>query len=191
MTGSVLDGEDIVQEALFQAYRKLDSFDDCASARRRGSSESRTTAASTFCAAAAFSARAETAGDGPDHVLPADPAGPELGRAVGTSGADAAAQGTGVRAAEGRVRLLARGNRRARRLYGRRREGGAQPRPIRSWRLPRPEPPARVECRAVAAAPLHVERFNRRDWDGLRKLISADARLEVADRFSGRLTDSP
>src|SRR6266404_1954759 len=28
MTGSVMDGEDIVQEALFQAYRKLDSFDD-------------------------------------------------------------------------------------------------------------------------------------------------------------------
>jgi RNA polymerase sigma-70 factor (ECF subfamily) len=28
MTGSVLDGEDVVQEALFQAYRKLESFDD-------------------------------------------------------------------------------------------------------------------------------------------------------------------
>jgi RNA polymerase sigma-70 factor, ECF subfamily len=28
MTGSVLDGEDLVQEALFLAYRKLDTFDD-------------------------------------------------------------------------------------------------------------------------------------------------------------------
>src|SRR4030095_11012672 len=28
MTGSVLDGEDIVQEALFEAYRKLDTFDE-------------------------------------------------------------------------------------------------------------------------------------------------------------------
>src|SRR6516164_9496706 len=28
MTGSALDGEDMVQEALFQAYRKLDKFDD-------------------------------------------------------------------------------------------------------------------------------------------------------------------
>src|SRR5260370_37854099 len=28
MTGSVLDGEDIVQEALVEAYRKLDQFDD-------------------------------------------------------------------------------------------------------------------------------------------------------------------
>lgn len=28
MTGSVLDGEDVVQEALFQAYRMLDTYDD-------------------------------------------------------------------------------------------------------------------------------------------------------------------
>ena len=28
MTGSVFDGEDMVQEALFEAYRKLDQFDD-------------------------------------------------------------------------------------------------------------------------------------------------------------------
>src|SRR6476620_1435101 len=28
MTGSVMDGEDVVQEALFEAYRKLDTFDD-------------------------------------------------------------------------------------------------------------------------------------------------------------------
>ena len=28
MTGSVLDGEDIVQDALFEAYRKLDQYDD-------------------------------------------------------------------------------------------------------------------------------------------------------------------
>jgi RNA polymerase sigma-70 factor, ECF subfamily len=28
MLGSVMDGEDVVQESLFQAYRKLDTFDD-------------------------------------------------------------------------------------------------------------------------------------------------------------------
>src|ERR1700751_3438170 len=28
MTGSVVDGEDVVQEALFEAYRKLDRFDE-------------------------------------------------------------------------------------------------------------------------------------------------------------------
>ncbi len=37
----------------------------------------------------------------------------------------------------------------------------------------------------------YVERFNRRDWDGLRELITDDARLRVADRFAGRLADSP
>jgi hypothetical protein len=45
MTGSVLDGEDIVQDALFEAYRKLDQFDDT----RPGCFASRTTDASTFC----------------------------------------------------------------------------------------------------------------------------------------------
>lgn len=38
---------------------------------------------------------------------------------------------------------------------------------------------------------LYVERFNRRDWDGLRELISADAQLRVADAFAGPLADSP
>ena len=33
MTGSVLDGEDVVQEALFQAYRKLDTLTDASAAR--------------------------------------------------------------------------------------------------------------------------------------------------------------
>src|SRR5262245_27234581 len=28
MTGSTLDGEDVVQDALFDAYRRLDSYDD-------------------------------------------------------------------------------------------------------------------------------------------------------------------
>jgi RNA polymerase sigma-70 factor (ECF subfamily) len=36
---------------------------------------------------------------------------------------------------------------------------------------------------------LYVERFNSRDWDALRELISADARLLVADRYSGSFTD--
>ena len=36
---------------------------------------------------------------------------------------------------------------------------------------------------------LYVERFNRRDRDGVRELASADARLRVADCFAGRLAD--
>jgi RNA polymerase sigma-70 factor (ECF subfamily) len=38
---------------------------------------------------------------------------------------------------------------------------------------------------------LYVDRFNKRDWDGLRELISADAQLRVADRFAGAIQDSP
>src|SRR5436309_972022 len=81
MTGSVLDGEDVVQEALFQAYRTLESFDDsrplspwlfriahnrCIDLlRRRGVRE-----------------EAETAVTAPDSVMPDDPPGPALGKAV-------------------------------------------------------------------------------------------------------------
>src|SRR5712671_593090 len=76
MTGSVMDGEDIVQDALFLAYRKLETFDDSRALtpwlfqiahnrcidflRRRG-----------------VRVEAETTAMGPDFVLPADP--PVLG----------------------------------------------------------------------------------------------------------------
>src|SRR3954447_9098391 len=81
MTGSVFDGEDVVQEALFQAYRMLESFDDSRPLkpwlfriahnrcidflRRRGVGE-----------------EAETAATEPDRAMPDDPPGPALGRAV-------------------------------------------------------------------------------------------------------------
>ena len=32
---------------------------------------------------------------------------------------------------------------------------------------------------------LYAERFNRRDWDGIRQLISADARLRITDLYAG------
>jgi RNA polymerase sigma-70 factor (ECF subfamily) len=38
---------------------------------------------------------------------------------------------------------------------------------------------------------LYVERFNNRDWNSLRELISADARLTVTDAFAGKLADAP
>ncbi|TKB83496.1 MAG: RNA polymerase subunit sigma-70, partial [Mesorhizobium sp.] len=37
----------------------------------------------------------------------------------------------------------------------------------------------------------YIELFNRRDWDGVRALTSADAQLRVADCFKGRLSESP
>src|SRR5437879_5801780 len=81
MTGSVMDGEDVVQDALFQAYRKLDTFDD-----------SRPLAPWLFRIAhnrcIDFLRRhevrkeAETAAVVPDRVMPVDPPGLDLGRAV-------------------------------------------------------------------------------------------------------------
>src|SRR5882762_7248091 len=81
MTGSVMDGEDLVQDALFQAYRKLDTFDD-----------SRPLAPWLFRIAhnqcIDFLRRhkvrggAELVAAKPDRVMPVDPPGPGLGRAV-------------------------------------------------------------------------------------------------------------
>src|SRR5437879_9919174 len=80
MTGSVLDGEDVVQDALFEAYRKLDQYDDSRPLkpwlfriahnrcidflRRRG-----------------VRVEAETAALSPDSVEPAEPAVLGLGPA--------------------------------------------------------------------------------------------------------------
>jgi RNA polymerase sigma-70 factor (ECF subfamily) len=191
MTGSVLDGEDVVQEALFQAYRMLDSFDDSRPLapwlfriahnrcidflRRRGVRQ-----------------EAETAVVEPDLVLPADPPGPALGRAVEhlvlalppkeracvllkdvfdysleeiAELVDSTVGGVKAALHRGRSRLPA---------------------------SPEPGAPRRAK-NADEARLLHlyVERFNRRDWDGLRELIAADARLRVADRFTGSVGESP
>jgi hypothetical protein len=36
---------------------------------------------------------------------------------------------------------------------------------------------------------LYVERFNQRDWNGVRELIHADARLRITNLFAGRLEE--
>ena len=51
VTDSVMDGEDVVQKTLFEAYRKLDKFYE-ASLPNRGFSGLPTTVVSTFSAAA-------------------------------------------------------------------------------------------------------------------------------------------
>jgi RNA polymerase sigma-70 factor, ECF subfamily len=37
---------------------------------------------------------------------------------------------------------------------------------------------------------LYVHRFNRRDWEKVRELTSADARLNVLERFAGKFVDA-
>jgi RNA polymerase sigma-70 factor (ECF subfamily) len=192
MTGSVLDGEDVVQDALFQAYRKLDTFDDdrplspwlfriahnrCIDFLRRREVRQ----------------EAEAEAVAPDLVAPVESPGPALGRAVEylvltlppkeracvllkdvfdysleeiAELVDSTVGGVKAALNRGRSKLAA---------------------------LPDapPAPRAASNVELVQLLDLYVERFNRRDWDGLRELIAADARLRVADRFGGRLTGSP
>ena len=63
---------------------------------------------------------------------------------------------------------------------------------------------ARTKLRTLQAAPSHVELdlrqrnlleayvecFNRRDWDALHRLIQADATLDVVDRFVGKMEEA-
>src|SRR5262249_23974978 len=81
MTGSVMDGEDVVQDALFEAYRKLDKFDDSRSinpwlfrfAHNR---------CIDFLKKRGVRVEPETAAMDSDSVEAIEPAGLELGRAV-------------------------------------------------------------------------------------------------------------
>ena len=191
MTGSVFDGEDIVQDALFEAYRKLDQFDDtrplspwlfriahnrCIDLlRRRGTGR-----------------EAEINVAAPETMMPVEAAALGVGKAIEhlvltlppkeracvllkdvfeysleeiAELVDSTVGGVKAALSRGRSKLA------------------ASPAPVKSSRPPNPE--------LARVLHLYVERFNGRDWNGLRELISADARLTVTDAFAGKLADSP
>src|SRR5712692_7616407 len=191
ITGSVLDGEDVVQEELFEAYRKLEQYDD---SRPLGPWLFRIAhnRCIDFLRRRGVRVEAETASMGPDYVMPANPPVLGVGRAVEQLVISlppkeracvllkdvfdytleeiaelVSSTVGGVKAAlnRGRSKLA------------------ALPEPARSHREVNPELSRLLH--------LYVERFNKRDWEGLRELISADARLLVADRFAGRIDESP
>jgi len=191
MTGSVLDGEDLVQDALFEAYRKLDQFDDSRPLapwlfriahnrcidflRRRGVrdvAEANAAVPDSVPAAVPVSLGIRPAIERLVLMLPPKERACVLLKEVFDYSLEEIAELVGssiggVKAAlnRGRTKLA------------------TAPGPPRPSRTKNPE-----EIRVLQ---LYVERFNRRDWDGLRELISADAQLRVADAFAGRLADSP
>jgi hypothetical protein len=59
------------------------------------------------------------------------------------------------------------------------------------WAAPLPRGVEHNKSRIGRLLHLYVERFNQRDWNGLREYIAADTRLRVAARFAGRLINSP
>ncbi len=194
MVGSAMDGEDIVQEALLEAFSKLDQLTE------RGALQSwvfriahnrtvdflrrrrvRTRAEGEFAPPDMFVPR-EATGRGPDHAIERlvlnlppmeracvllsdafDHSLEETAELVGTS--------TGaVKSAlhRGRAKLSALGD------------------------IPPPSPqPREPDPAFLQLLETYVQLFNMRDWDAVRALAGADARLEVADYFAGRLVDAP
>jgi RNA polymerase sigma-70 factor, ECF subfamily len=191
MTGSVMDGEDVVQEALFEAYRKLDKFDESRPLkpwlfgiahnrcidfiRRRGARD-----------------EAEATAAFPETILPTEPSSPGIGYALEhlvltlppkeracvllkdifdytleeiAEMVDSTIGGVKAALNRARTKLAASS--------------------------PRQKATRPVSSELQRVMQLYVERFNRRDWEGVRQLISADARLNVADAFAGRLADAP
>jgi RNA polymerase sigma-70 factor (ECF subfamily) len=190
MTGSVMDGEDVVQETLFEAYRKLDRFDDSRPLKpwlfRIAHNR-----CIDFLRKRGVRVETETAATVPD-VVETHPSVLDLGRAVEhlvtslppkeracvllkdvfdysleeiAELVDSTVGGVKAALNRGRAKLA------------------AAPGSSKSIRTADPE--------LTRVMQLYIERFNRQDWDGVRELISADARLTVADAFTGKLADAP
>jgi RNA polymerase sigma-70 factor, ECF subfamily len=195
MTGSALDGEDVMQESLFEAYRKIEMLDD-PSGLRPWLFRITHNRCIDFLRNRKARVRAEAnyAEDEDEIALPADPMGAGTARAMErlvihlppkerasvllkdifdhsleeiADLVDSSVGGVKSALSRGRTKLAAL---------------PAEPMAVRE-RQPDPEL-AKLLAR-------YVDLFNRRDWDGVRALTSADAKLRVADCFRGRLVDSP
>jgi RNA polymerase sigma-70 factor (ECF subfamily) len=193
MTGSRLDGEDLMQETLFEAYTKIETLDDARRLkpwlfriahnrcidflRRRDARE-----------------RAESAYSDDIGVVAAEPATTDAHRAIERLVGhlppkeracvllkdvfDYSLEETAelVDSTVGGVKsALSRGRAKLADLPAE----------------PTGEPSRPLDPDTARLLQRYVDLFNRHDWDGVRGLTSADARLRVADCFDGLLRSSP
>lgn len=192
MVGSVLDGEDVVQDALFQAYRKLESFDDGRPLKpwlfRIAHNQ-----CIDFLRRRQVRQDAEAEAVVPDSVAPKDSFGPDIERAIERlvlalppkERASVLLKDVLDYSLEEIAELIEStvGGVKAALNRGRTKLASLPELSKRS------RPVANAEAEQLLG--LYVERFNRNDWDGLRALITADARVRVADKYFGPLTGSP
>ena len=190
MTGSVMDGEDVVQEALFEAYRKLDKYDQsrplkpwlfriahnrCVDLLRHRGVQDEAEMASAVPEATEPAEPVLGTGKAVEHLvltLPPKERACVLLKDVFDYSLEEIAELVdssvgGVKAALNRARTKL----------------------TESFPTTKSARNASPELKRIMQ--LYVERFNRRDWDGVRELTSADARLNVAERFAGKFADAP
>jgi len=193
MTGSRLDGEDLMQETLVEAYTKIETLDDAARLkpwlfriahnrcidflRRRDARQ-----------------RAESAYSDDIGMVVAEPPATDAHRAIEllvghlppkeracvllkdvfdysleetAELVDSTVGGVKAALSRGRAKLAV----------------------LPAGPTGEPRPP--LDRDTTRLLQRYVELFNRHDWDGVRGLTSADARLHVSDCFDGLLKNSP
>jgi len=193
MTGSRLDGEDLMQETLFEAYTKIETLDD-AEKLKPWLFRIAHNRCIDFLRRRDARRRAESDYSNDIGVITAEPAATDAHRAIEllvgylppkeracvllkdvfdysleetAELVDSTVGGVKSALARGRAKLA---------------DLPAEPAADAS----RPLDPD-----TAAILQRYVDLFNRHDWDGVRGLTSADAQLRVADCFDGLLRRSP
>ncbi|MEW6630437.1 MAG: sigma-70 family RNA polymerase sigma factor [Pseudomonadota bacterium] len=192
MTGSALDGEDVMQETLFEVYRKIDQLDD-PGALRPWLFRTAHNRCIDFLRSRKTRQRAEAGFAVDEIVLPVEPAGQGADRAIERlvihlppkERACILLKDVFDHSLEEIADLVGStvGGVKAALSRGRGKLAALPSQPItRPGPLPNPELSTLLDR--------YVELFNRHDWDGVRALASADAQLRVSDCFRGPLSES-